>query len=317
MGVTLKLHRFDISAAALLALAAAAYAFFVESRLSAIGAPPECVSNWLTEGAGGREHCLPYMARWGAVFTGQADHLWTLMSVVPFAAGLLAGVPIVSRELETRTVQTAWSLNASRVAWLARQAMPLFFVLLMSITVAAVAAGVIAEHRIDWGESAHAVIGLHGLPTILRASAAFAVGLFAGALLARAIPALVVGVLVLALTHAAADIVRNRWVEAQPPTVIGESLTAVTVDWRWRTPDGALITIEEAESLVPAGNSVPDDLGYGAAEWLEANGYLAVPLGVSDEAASGWVLYDMAINGLLGLVAVGGSYVIVDRRRPR
>lgn len=43
------------------------------------------------------------------------------------------GVPIVARELEARTAQTAWSLSGSRLRWLLRQMAPIL--ILLGVTV--------------------------------------------------------------------------------------------------------------------------------------------------------------------------------------
>jgi hypothetical protein len=53
-----------------------------------------------------------------------------------------------------------------------------------------------------------------------------------------------------------------------------------------------------------------------ALEWYAANGYTLVPVGVSDETALGWSLYDGLIFGSAGFIAVVAAAVAVGRTRP-
>jgi hypothetical protein len=59
---------------------------------------------------------------------------------LPSVLGLLGGVPIVWRELETRTAQTAWSLSPSRLRQLAHQISSIGLVLGVVMVFAAVVA---------------------------------------------------------------------------------------------------------------------------------------------------------------------------------
>ena len=45
----------------------------------------------------------------------------SIVPVFPLVAGLLAGGPIVARELESGTARLAWSLGPSRLRWLAHE----------------------------------------------------------------------------------------------------------------------------------------------------------------------------------------------------
>ena len=46
-------------------------------------------------------------------------------AVFPVVAGLLAGGPIVARELESGTARLAWSLGPSRLRWFVQRAVPI------------------------------------------------------------------------------------------------------------------------------------------------------------------------------------------------
>lgn len=315
--VTLRQHRFEVVAAALLAVVAAAYILYGEARLAAVGASPDCIKDWLTTGSTGREQCAGPMARWAGIFGSESEYTFAMMKFLPFVAGLVAGVPLVAREIETRTAQTAWSLNGSRVAWLGRQALPVFVVVLVPLAAAAAAAGFMAQHRIDWGQGAFPTIGLHGIGVLVRFAAGFAIGTFAGALLGRTLPALLIGALLVAATFLAVDNIRQAWIRAQPTAVVGESTTAIVVSWTWRTPDGKFLSVEEAEELVPAEVLETDDeQGASAAEWLQAHGYVAMQVGVTDEVAKGWANFDVALFGGAVLSSAAGASWLVNRKRP-
>lgn len=106
--VTLKLHRFEIAAATIAALAVGVWALVVDYRLDALNVPAGCIDNWLAraDGPDGATACAGAMRAWGEILTrdgeifiGQGILPLSVMGVLPFAVGLLGGVPIVAREL--------------------------------------------------------------------------------------------------------------------------------------------------------------------------------------------------------------------------
>lgn len=317
--VTLKQHRFEIVAAVLAALAVGTYVLVVEYRLRAMNVPSTCISDWLATGPAGRSDCAGRMRAWGSTLALEGERIFSAMAVLPFAVGLLGGVPIVAREVEARTAQTAWSLDGSRRRWLVRQIAPVLVVLGSVVTFAAFAAGAIEADRVAWGQSAFLDLGLHGPLVVARAFGAFGLGLLAGALLGRMLPGLILGgVLCFALVSGLGD-VREQWLATQTPTVVGEEQTAVTMGWTWRTPDGARISDAEAMALVPADVS-GQDAGQAQAVhsmgWLEDHGYTLLALGVTEEVASGWAPYDALAFSLAGAGSLAATILIVDRRRP-
>jgi len=338
--VVLKQYRFEVGAAVLAALAVGIWALVVEYRLDALDVPPGCIQDWLWRVDTGEDiaGCAGPMRTWGEILTGQGGIIlegegmapFSWMGVLPFAVGLLGGVPIVARELEAGTAQTAWSLNGLRTRWLLRQVMPVAILLGIAVAFAAFAVEAAVEADVAWGGYASFHIGDHGPLVLTRAVGAFGIGLLTGALLGRTLPAFVSGaVLAFALVFAV-DMAHDAWLKRLEPTVIAEvsPLTGeivdvprtVTTGWGVRTPEGAMISFAEARVIVDAARvAAPDpndEQDLTALGWLEEHGYTLLPLGVTDEMALGWAPYDALAFGLVGVASIGGAVVLVNRRRP-
>lgn len=232
------------------------------------------------------------------------------MKVLPFGLGLVGGIPVVSRELEMRTAQVAWSLNASRLRWLGRQTLPILLLLGVAMAFAAIAAAAVAADRESVAEQAFLNIGSHGFPAVARAVGAFGLGLFVGAFFGRALPALIVGAGMLLLFFSIAASARDAWIIGQGPIVpVTDPAAIVQTGWAMTDPDGTRLSVDQAMTLVPATEEDP-----GA--WLEANGYEWLALGISRDTALVWAWYDSALFLVIGAAAFGGTAVLVNRRRP-
>jgi hypothetical protein len=253
------------------------------------------------------------------------------MPLLPFLVGLLGGVPLVARELEARTAQTAWSLFPSRVVWLIRQLAPVALLLGVSVAFAAFAASPVAADRVAWGGGfASSDLGLHGPLVLIRAFAAFGIGLFAGALLGRALPAFVLGGVLCFTLLTASGLARDAWRAGLAPVVIGEAPPAggevvvaprsITTGYEWRGPDGQRVSFQAARRIATAaGVPLPptnDSQDVAAALWLDAHGYRLLIVGITDEMALGWASYEAAIFGALGLISLPTAFLLVRRRRP-
>ena len=254
---------------------------------------------------------LFYLTSAGAPSDEVTSYILGAMKVLPFALGLVGGIPIVSRELEARTAQVAWSLNSSRRRWLIRQVVPIAILLGTAMSFAALATLAIAGPREAIGEQAVANIGSHGVPAVARAAAAFGVGLFVGAFFGRALPALIIGaVLVLGLFSIASS-ARDMWIANLSPVVpLTQHESMIQTGWAMVTPDGDRISVDEAMTRVPADEQEPET-------WLEANGYQWLALGVDRARAMQFEWYDAGFFAVVGLFGIAGTVLIVDRRRPR
>jgi hypothetical protein len=336
--VTLKQNRFEVTVAAIAAVAAAVLGLSIAIRIDALHVSQACIDRVRAsqDGFSAGKECLALVQAGGGILgetylSGQGSVPLSVMGALPFLLGLLGGVPIVAQEVEARTAQTAWSLNGSRVRWLARQVAPIAVVLGAAMTFAAVVAIPVADVWVRWGYGgASSLIGLHGLLAIVRAFGAFGVGLAVGALLGRTLPAFIFGVAVaLALLYATGQ-ARETWLSTLPPSIIAEQSPetgewnnipgAVATSWGWLTADGDLLSKEEARKLASDAGVPPADPNdvqdTPAGVWLEEHGYIGVSLGVTDEMAMRWAVYDGLIWALVGGLGIAGAIVFVNRRRP-
>lgn len=331
--VTFKQHRFEVIAATLAALAVGVWQLITVYRLAGVNVPSECHAIWRAVGPEGAGDCLGPMRTWAEILYSAEAALngpGSMMGILPFALGLLGGVPIVARELEAGTAQTAWSLNGSRLRWLARQVIPIAILLGAAVTFAALAADALQTERALDGYPAFLDLGLHGPLVVIRAFAAFGLGLLVGSMLGRTLPAFVFGIgLTLAVVFAVGQ-ARETWLGSLPAAVIERPSAnplewevipgSVATSWGWYTPAGDLISKEEARALATAAGVPPpepsDVQDTPAAVWLDEHGYRGVSLGVTEEMALGWAPYDGITFGLVGLTGIGSAIVLVNRRRP-
>lgn len=318
--VTLKQHRFEVAIVVLGALALAAWALLLEVRLAALSVPFRCIDNWLNAGAAGRPDCARPMDAWGGIVGVEGTRISEVMRVLPFAAGLLAGVPIVGQELEAHTAQTAWSLNGSRRRWLIRQIVPIGALVFVAAALASLGATAVDGQRAAWGEGGAVLnVGLSGIPALARVFASFGLGIFLGALMGRSVPALVLGALLSFALVVSLGVVRDRWLASQEAVPIEATATSITTAWAWRMPTGELISNEAAFALVPPSVSELDDgevQPVKSLQWLEERGFVEIPLGVPQEVALGWARYDVLTFLAIGAICLVGTGVLIDRRRP-
>jgi hypothetical protein len=316
--VTLKLHRFEVGAAALAALAIGFWAISIELRLRSIGVDSGCITNWLNVGATAPSRCAEPMRAWGAIVAGEGGRVSEVMRILPIAVGLLGGVPIVAREIEGRTSATAWSLNGSRTRWLANQAVPIFAVLVVFLAIAAVPAAILVDHRLDWGEGGAALeFGQSGWPALARGFGAFGLAMLAGVLLGRSLPGLVLGAALCAALILGLGTVRDKWMASQPSAPITVAAPGLTTGFGWLAPDGRNLTIDQGFALVPDAVAAGDGNQRGdSAAWLEEHGYAETQLGIPYSAVDGWAIYDALAFILAGTAAIGATAIFVNRRRP-
>jgi hypothetical protein len=312
--ITLRQHRFEVGAAVLFALVLGFAALQVTSQLVGVGLSTECIDRWRSGSLADGDACALAAQRFSRISEDSGGKVLALMAILPFAAGLLGGVTLVGRELETRTAQTAWALSPSRRRWFGRQLWPVVLAVGAALAFAAVAATALVTTRLPWTGSAFQDMQLHGPIVVARALGTLGVGLLVGAVLGRTLPAFLIAIVVSIGLVTAMFFVREGWLNSQPlelgPTNGGYSEMAWVVGGGWVGPDGTFSTWDQPPPIEPPADVVDYDA------WLAEQGYRQVTLGVTTARAMGWLPLEIAAWTVGGLMLILATVLVVDRRRP-
>jgi hypothetical protein len=237
----------------------------------------------------------------------------SIVPVFPVVAGLIAGGPIVARELETGTARLAWSLGPSRLRWLGQRAVPI----LVLVALSALAIGLAAEAllhvltpatNLDESFTGFRSRGLLvGVNALLVASIALAFG----AILGRAVPTFILALMLVGGIGIAVDKVERELLTSE--ALIADvdtyeySDANLTLDNRLRFADGTILTWEEAFRTHPELQNGFDETGEprGVVYYIPGTRYHDV------ERREAAVLLALAA-GFIVLASV-----TVVRRRPR
>lgn len=308
--LSIKQHAFEVVSATVLSLVVGVVALLIAYHFASLGTPAGCLETWLTSSAPASE-CGPYMREFQRINEEEASPIFGAMIFLPFIAGIVVGVPIVGRELESRTAHTAWWLEPSRSRWLARQIVAPCILLGVSIGFAAAAASILQSMRELFSPAGAEAVSVIGWPVLFRGAAALGIGLFLGSLLGRVLPALVLGAAMSFAIAAATGSIQAQWLYGQVEPVVDDA------NWHghaygvaYISPGGETFSETDAVALAPADSPNPYD-------WLAVQGYREVPIGVSDSVALTWAPYDIAIFGGAAIVSLLGSFIVVSRRRPQ
>ena len=236
-----------------------------------------------------------------------------IVPVFPIVAGLLAGGPIVARELEAGTARLAWSLGPSRLRWFVQRATPI----LLLVLVAALAIGATADAlahvlfpNVDLDASFMSFRG-RGLLVAVEAMLVAAVALAIGAVLGRAAPTLVLSLILVGGIGIAVDKVERVLLTNEAAVADGETYSwssdDLYVDGRLRLADGTIATYDEAMALHP-------ELQAG---WDESSGIRNVVLYIPGSRYHDVERREAAALIVVAAALVGLAGVTVLRRRPR
>lgn len=236
-----------------------------------------------------------------------------IVPIFPIVAGLLAGAPIVARELEAGTARLAWSLGPSRMRWFVQRAAPIF-VLVLAASLAIGATADALAHLLFPGvdlDASFASFRGRGLLVAAQALLVTSVALAVGAILGRAAPTLVLALILVGGIGIAVDKVERVLLTNEAVIADGETYAwsndDLYVDGRLRLADGAIVSYEEAMARHP-------ELQMG---WDETAGIRNVVLYIPGSRYHDVERREAA--ALLGLTAafIALAGVRVMRRRPR
>jgi hypothetical protein len=230
----------------------------------------------------------------------------------PIVVGLFLGVPLVAREVESRTAALAWSLSRSRRRWLLWRATPVLAVTVIACLAAGLAGDVLAHAppRLDGYDPGFEDWFARGPQVAVRGMAIGAIGLLIGALVGRQLPALLLAAIGTLALFVATTLVMDGWMKAAAePVVVGpdQIVTGKIYGGGLRNDATGQILIDAEAAWVF--NGPVDEFGMPV-------GYSNVFFMVPSRHYGEFVLYEA---GLFGVVAVGGAVgavLLVSRRRP-
>lgn len=318
--LVVRQHRWVVVVVVVAALIIAAGALVVWSALVGLSTPANCIEDRFldpipTECIGTEDFLR--------LNEDLAGKVMASMFVLPLLGGVLLGAPLVASELETRTATIAWSLGASRRRWLLVRLAILGIGFAVVLAIPAIAANLLVASRPHGYDMSTAVLvdyGLRGPLVVFRGLAAFSIGVAAGLVLGRVLPALLVAsVAVLVIWLVAGDFMYSGWPE--PELLVPEPdhyyRDFSDRDYGWIDASGERITWEKMTSLYPAGYDEADpNFDYTAFEVWQRSNFRQVVLGIPGEKLAFIEWREAAGLAALSLIILGGSVAAIERRRP-
>jgi len=231
--------------------------------------------------------------------------------VAPFVLGLFLGVPIVAREVESRTAGIAWSLSRSRRRWLVQRAAPVL-VLVAAGTLAVGIASDVLTHAMPWAEGSEVGFANHGArgPLVaVRGVAVFGVGLALGALVPRQLPALLLAAGFTAAILTGVVLFMDEWLrsEAQPLGVEAMQQGAAPMIFGMAFRDDVTGQLIDSDEYYRDNPDIQTD---------EPPGMTSVYYMVPGSRYGDFVLRESAIWGAATILTLGTTALVVSGRRP-
>lgn len=239
------------------------------------------------------------------------------VQIVPFfplVAGLLAGGPIVARELESGTARLAWSLGPSRLRWFAQRAVPILAMVLVAGLVIGLTAGALIHTLTPSADLDHSFLGFRarGVLVGIEALLIAAIALAFGALVGRLVPTLILTLILLFALGIAVDKVDRTLLTSEAQLTSGESFSWENdyfLESRVKFPDGQVMSYEEAFQTHP-------EVMNGAWEG-DTPPYTDVVLSIPGARYQEIERREAMALGALALAFVALAALAVTRRRPR
>ncbi len=315
--LAVRIQRFEVWSCVLLVSVIGVTALIVRARLDGVGATVECLTPWVFENVlYDAARCDAPAAAFRQINQDEAGLVMSAMDVLPLVLGLLLGVGLVGREIESGTAATVWALAASRRRWLLGRLVPILAILLAVLAFAAITSEILAAGRVPWqlGRPAFDDAGRHGPGVVARGFAAFGLAVSIGAWSGRMLPIILLSTLLALCLGVGGFLLLETWVDANaheiavPSWYNGWYDGGRFVGQLYHLPDGRVVdhTID-LWTLAPAG--VDPDV------W-RAEEVKVVALGVHSPDYTGWLVTEVAAFGAFGIVLLAATFAIVERRRP-
>jgi hypothetical protein len=255
--LTFRLHRFTLVAVSAMLILGSVAALFVAFRLRAVGATPECLASSFSFGpSDASAACQASASEFRSIDGAWARPLMGALGGVASLAGLLAGAGLVAREIEEGTAPVAWSLQPSRTRWLVGRVAPVAVLLLVLSAVASIAATELQRAQrpaIDPLLSFYNGSS-HGLTPVAAGLVVFAAAVFAGSVVGRVLPALIVASVLGLVLVAGVFASENVWFPGQSEVVDARAAStgypgAYVLDQKVQLASGELRSLMDFSNL--------------------------------------------------------------------
>lgn len=320
--LTLKTLRFEIVAMTIAVVLVGLASLYVAWQLDAVKMPVDCLyseSGFATQFAtqlptdqAHEDACQPLREAFYEL-SNTGGQVFALGVLIPAVSGLLIGVPLVSRELESGSASLAWTLSRSRRRWYYRRVVPLGIVVLAILAVPSIAT-IVLETAKEPGISPWVSFidgSLRGPVLAMRGLMAMAIGVLFGAIIGRQLPTVIVGGLAVILVTVMVPGLMDRYIRQEAVWQPGSGRGDYVIDEGFRKlATGEIVDPGEIYSLAPV-----DADGNPDQAWVDAR-YQQQILAMPGARYPEIVLLECLI---LGAIAVGGVVlggIVVDRRRP-
>jgi ABC-type transport system involved in multi-copper enzyme maturation permease subunit len=253
--LTFRINRFEVGSVVILGGLLVLGAIVVSWALGNVGLPADCVRGFETGEFS--ESCAASNEAFQRI-VALATPVSLLMSLFPIIGGLLIGGPVIAREIERGTTSLAWSMSPSRLRWFLHRVVPMVVLLL----VVSFVVGIAADHLMravtpqSNPEASFAGFRFRGLLLATQAFLLASTAVAVGALLGRAVPTLLLSLLLGTLSIVAVGLVHRE-------VLLGEALVVVqdenfdfsndnlNLDFKFQMSDGRLVTFEQMMAIDP------------------------------------------------------------------
>jgi hypothetical protein len=305
--LTLRLHRFELIAFGAATIGLVIASFAVAAYIDGFRLPPEC-----TPSNGEVPFSCEDALRKLDEARGLGGLILSPLLIVTYAIGLFLGVPVIARELERGTVRLAWWLTPSRWRWYLARLLPILVVLAVLTFAAGIAADRVFAANNPGLDVSRAFDGYGARGGLLAARAVFifAVAVFVGSFIGRALPAVIIATLVAVIGLYGGLNVQQRILVREAVTVpidpfsgAGVAPGDMYIDQRFVLPDGTLVTYDY----------------FGGSDPYDANGnprYPQVALIIPGERYRFVEAREALVLAAGSLVALLLAGLVVARRRP-
>jgi hypothetical protein len=309
----LRPHRIELVASLILAVAMVAIGVGTALRMAAFAIPAACFGPTASSTPGCEAFTPDKTGAYFDALTLLLPPAFAATVAVPIVAAVVLALAMVARELEQQTTVLAWSLSPSRVRWLVKRILPIAVGLIVLGLVAGLLGDVLQQLReppVDAYRSLEG-LGARGPAVAGAALLTFAIALLVGAFLGRQLPSLLVaGGLSIALVIGV-SMITDQWLLGDARIADADELLfgARTLDTVVRTPEGEYIEMDEAYRRY--GGAV-DAIWSGG----DAGGLALAIRYVPGEMYPVATARITALLAVLALACIGGTALVVNRRRP-